>query len=504
MPPHFSQSDREQFKKLGITPGQIQSQLDLFAKGPPRVTLQAPCTVGKGIRVFSGKELQELDGCFEQAQRQGRAMQFIPASGAASRMFRELHRFLQSTGPGPTDPQVAKFFQNLDQFPFTPKLLAHLQQKGLRDLKIHPAEGRKLFVRELLESEGLNFENLPKGMIPFHAYPGSVRTAFEEHLVEAAQLVRDAKDRCRIHFTVRKKQEKRIREFFGGVLPKFEKDGIRFILTFSVQKHSTDTLAVDLDNQPFRLKDGRLLFRPAGHGALLENLNECGGDIVFIRNIDNVSSDPHKPLGLKYRRAMGGLLVRIQEKIFDYLKRLEGDAVTPALLEETAQFFRHQFGGSADAEHPEKLIRQLSRPLRVCAMVPHHGEAGGGPFWVKDTEGSLSLQIVESAQVDRQDPAQIRVFRRSTHFNPVDMVCALKNVRGENFDLTGFRDEGAVFISRKSHGGRPLKALELPGLWNGSMADWNTVFVEVPVKTFAPVKTVLDLLRPEHQSGFGD
>jgi hypothetical protein len=352
----------------------------------------------------------------------------------------------------------------------------------------------------MLDPKGLNYENLPKGMIPFHAYPDHVRSAFEEHFVEAQRYTRDQQGLGRLHFTLSREHVKRVTEFLSHHVPRYETQGRKFLLSISEQKSTSYTLAVDPENKPFRLEDGSLLLRPGGHGALLENLNECGGDIVFIKNIDNVTHDRVKPVALRYKKALGGLLIQVQEKVFAYLRELEAGTVSPRRLSEIGRFAQDKLGYHPTSEFSQtSLVKILHRPLRVCGMVPNQGEPGGAPFWVRDEDGTSSLQIVESAQVDPGNPGQQEIFRRATHFNPVDLVCGLRDHRGRPFDLMSFRDDRAVFISEKTHGGRSLKALEWPGLWNGGMAHWNTIFVEVPIETFAPVKTVNDLLRPEHQ-----
>lgn len=436
---------------LGIAPEEALRQIELFRVQPPFARVLRPCRVGDGIRALSKMSEPWLLARFEEAAREGRMAKFVPASGAATRMFQDL-------------PQTV-----LDQFP--------------------PFDA-----------------GLPKALIKFHQYPQESRTAFEEHLVEAADYTRDANGDCRLHFTVSPQHQDRFEELLEQVRPRYEaRHQCHFLVTFSHQHRSTDVIAVDPENRPFRQADGSLLFRPGGHGSLLENLNALGGlgwDLVFLKNIDNVVPDSRKPLVNGWKKALAGYLLALQERIFRLLERLESEP-EESLLREAEKFLEEELSRSASTETSDTqsrrqlLIEALNRPLRVCGMVRNQGEPGGGPFWVEDDHGRASLQIVEASQIDPKVRSEILAM--STHFNPTNLVCALRDRHGAPYDLQRFVDSNAVFISNKSHEGRPLKALERPGLWNGSMAGWNTVFVEVPDETFAPVKSLLDLLRPEHQ-----
>jgi len=360
----------------------------------------------------------------------------------------------------------------------------------------------------LLGPAGLGYDQLPKGLLKFHAYPDRSRTPFEEHLVEAAEYACGADGVCRLHFTVSREHLERFRALFREVgEPYGRRLGARFEVAFSVQKPSTDTLAVDLENRPFRDEHGRLVFRPGGHGALIENLNDLGADLVYIKNIDNVQTDTARPLVSRWKRLLGGYLIKLEQRTREIVDRLESDSPPPDLLEQAFRFaetgLQVHLDGRTDRGSPEArrrwLLDRLARPIRVCGVVANTGEPGGGPFWVRDREGVVLPQIVETAQIDPHDSEQQAVLTRSTHFNPVDLVCGLRDAEGRPHDLRRFIDHDAVMISHKSHAGRDLKALERPGLWNGAMAGWNTVFVETPLEAFTPVKTVLDLLRPEHQ-----
>lgn len=513
----FDEKDISEILERGMRVEDVLTQIEAFRKGFPKLTLRRACTIGDGIMPLRKTEIERLEGVHDHAARSGRAMKFVPASGAASRMFRPILSMRTRYGeiddryrdPGlkrhdQDHRDFLKFMSELGQFAFYNDLRSVMERDGL-PLDALIQEGR---YREILESlltpRGLDLVRLPKGLIKFHIYPGHSRTAFEEHLVEAASYVKDGKGVVRVHFTVPCEDEAEIRGHLNENRGQYETGGITFDLSMSTQKPSTDTIAVDMENSPFHDGDGRLLFRPGGHGSLLENLNDLKGDIVFIKNIDNVLPDRLKPETCVYKKALGGYLVETQKQIFGYLgKLLDGRGDAP-FIDEVMEFCR-----SALWVYPpvvwrvshkiQYLISVLNRPLRVCGMVRNEGEPGGGPFWVEHGDGTTSLQIVESSQVDMTLPGQKAVWESATHFNPVDLVCGVRDHRDSPFHLMDFRDPETGFISTKSHGGREIKALEHPGLWNGSMARWNTIFVEVPTVTFSPVKTVLDLLRKEHR-----
>lgn len=513
----FSPRDVEQMAEAGIAPAEATRQIELFRNPPPYTRVLRPCTPGDGVRILSESEHPELLACFEQAARQGRIGRLVPASGAASRMFKALLAYLNEEEKEPSQ-EVRTFFENLPRFAFREALARVMARRGL---DLDDAVGRgdlRTVLSYLLTEQGLRYADLPKGLLLFHRYPEGPRTPFEEHLVEAAQTLRDESGTCRLHFTVSPEHEPGFRHLLAVAgTPIVREHEARFLVSFSHQKHATDTIAVDPDNRPFRLDDGGLLFRPGGHGALLDNLNDLGAqgwDVVQLKNIDNVVPDRGKPLINQWKKLLGGHLVALQEKTFRYLDRLEwlegceDEDKARALLDEASRFLADDLSrplpptlASCGLEEKRRfLITSLDRPLRVCGVVRNQGEPGGGPFWVESPTGGISPQIVETSQIDPDSSDQQAILKASTHFNPVDLVCGLKNRHGKPYDLHPFVDPATVFISSKSHEGRPLKALERPGLWNGSMAGWNTVFVEVPDATFAPVKTVLDLLRPEHQA----
>ncbi len=501
----FTERDLQQLRDHGIDPGLAVEQLAALTAGMPRARLDRPCTRGDGILVLDGAEFERLGRRGEAAARDGRCLKFVPASGVATRLFQVL-------SPAATDtaavrdlrepPALREFMERLEEFAFHPELEAKLKDGGAH---VH-ATGRFDAIRHcLLETPGLGYARLPKALIPFHRHPDGVRTPVAEHLMEARAYACDRRGTARIHFTVSPEHRAAMERHIAGACRRHQGRDTHFEVTLSEQRPATDTLAATPDNQPFREPDGSLWLRPGGHGALLANLNEVGGDIVFIQNIDNVSA--HPGTAIRCRKALAGLLVELQARVFDYLRRLGPDAA-PSLVKEAADFARASLSvvppaalARAPMARRVRFLREtLNRPLRVCGMVPAAGEPGGGPFWVRGSDGAGSLQIVESSQVDMTDPRQRAVLGAATHFNPADLVCGLRDHSGAGFDLMRFRDPSAAFVSVKSSRGRPLKALEHPGLWNGGMARWNTVFVELPADTFAPVKSVLDLLRPEHRT----
>jgi hypothetical protein len=516
----WSDQDLKQMKSLGITPAEVSRQLDLFKNPPPFIAIDRPAKPRDGIlRLGPGARRLALRN-YQSALRKGRLLKFVPASGAASRMFHLLTKFLQrepfshddlkrETLRGQAESrEFLGFMEQLSRMAFFDEIGQVLIRKNL-DLDTLRREGRFQEILEaLLLPEGLNYSQKPKGLIQFHHYGSERRTPMEEQLVEAAHTVRDKSKRARIHFTVSEEHEAQSRGHFMEVREKYEKrHGVEFDIRFSTQSARTNTLAVDEKNRPFRDGEGRLVFRPSGHGALLENLNRLRGDLVFIKNIDNVTMEHRLDPSILWKKVLAGFLTGVQERVFQSLKTLSGKRVRPRDLFQIAAFARRElfldlglgFKDLDDARKKVVLKKLLDRPIRVCGVVRNTGEPGGGPFWVRGKDGRKSLQIVESAQINLGRKDQQALFRKSTHFNPVDLVCAVRDWKGKPFDLRRFRDPQAVFISKKSMGGRELKALELPGLWNGAMADWITLFVEVPLETFNPVKTVFDLLKPAHQ-----
>ncbi len=522
----FDKDDLEQMKAHGISLEETQRQLSLFKRARPYLKLSAPCVPGNGIAVFDAQEQASLEALFEKERKNRSLVKFVPASGAATRMFKVLLGYLN--GPGEIDrkrisrdalsgrepaKQMLQFINNINHFAFFRELSSVMAGNGLSIAALQEKGDFRDILRWLLRDEGMGYANLPKGLLLFHAYPDGNRTAFEEHLVEAVSYACDAKSRCALYFTVSPEHLPHFRDCLKGIAQGLEEAyGVIYEVDFSLQKRSTDTLAVDLENRPFRLASGRLLFRPGGHGALLENLNDLRGDIVFIKNIDNVVPDHLKGETRTWKRIAGGYLISIQHRIASFMKDLSGNNGTPnhnkqGVMAAARTFLREDllveipsFLKNASHEtEKEWIMAQLNRPVRVCGMVKNTGEPGGGPFWVQDASGERSRQIVETAQIDPDDAGQQAILGDATHFNPVDLVCGVRDWQGQPFDLRKFVDPETVFISTKSKEGRELKALEHPGLWNGSMARWITLFVQVPAITFNPVKTVNDLLRKAHQ-----
>jgi hypothetical protein len=499
----FSKKDKEQLEARGISLGLAQDQIDRFKKGFPPTKLLAPCSIGNGIRKLSDTELDEYVELYAAESLKYEIVKFVPASGAATRMFEALYN--DEAKHQNARNQVV---ENLSRFAFYGALKT-LAKKHKIDIEELASNNPQHLFNLIVGDEGLGYGKFPKGLVPFHVSDGVVRTAFEEHLVEASSYGMDAEGFAKVHFTVQESWLANVRKFLrkaAGDVSVFGAEG--FELSYSVQSPATDTLAVTLDNEVARDENGNLIFRPAGHGALLTNLNQIDADIVFVKNIDNVVSDKHIYHTRLYKSAMGGLAIELMNKIYKFCKKIDQGRVPVGVRNEMKNFCQNELLIEVpkvllDRYHKRDLMdwyyHQFSKPLRICGMVINEGEPGGGPFWVEDSSGRKSLQIVEKAQIDLEDAEQRAILESSTHFNPVDLVCVLKNYEGDFYDLTAFVDHETGFISQKSYNGKPIKAMELPGLWNGSMALWNTVFVEVPATTFSPVKTINDLLKPLHQ-----
>ena len=504
----LSQQDLNQIASKGITKEQIDAQLNEFKTGFPFLKLEAAAAIGKGIMAPDEKQKGDYVKTWEEYKAQGnKIVKFVPASGAASRMFKDMFAFLTADYDVPTTDFEKKYFENIKKFAFYEALNKKCEERCGKNIDTLISENNyKAVVANMLEKDGLNYGQLPKGLLLFHNYPEGPRTPMEEHLVEAA-LYASSNNEANVHFTVSHEHmelfEKKVEDKINGYAEKY---GIKYNVSFSEQKPSTDTVAANPDNTPFRTEDGKLLFRPGGHGALIENLNEIDADVVFIKNIDNVVPDKLKNDTVEYKQVIAGVLVTLQKKAFEYLRLIESGKYDHEKLEEIIRFVqrdlccrKNDIKLLEDAELVIYLKEKLNRPMRVCGVVKNVGEPGGGPFLTYNQDGTVSLQILESSQIDKSNEEYQRMFTEGTHFNPVDLVCAVKNYKGEPFDLPEFVDKTTGFISSKSKNGKELKALELPGLWNGAMSNWNTVFVEVPLSTFNPVKTVNDLLRPQHQ-----
>lgn len=494
----FTPEEIDQIEGRGSTVEQVRKQLTQFRNGVAPAQLVRPATQGDGIMAFKPDQIRSFATLYESKLTQYSVLKFVPASGAATRMFKEIHQFTET---GERTETVQRFLSKIHHFAFYDHL------KTLLDTGSKEIDDQDLCIKLLLEN-GLGYGRFPKGLLPFHKYANESRTPLHEQVVEGMEYARNADGKVLIHLTV---SEEHLDKFGQQLEPPAWNDlteGSEIEITFSTQKKSTDTIAVDENNVPFKDALGNMVFRPGGHGALIDNLNEQNADLVFIKNIDNVLHDDHKAETCLYKKALGGILIEYQSKIFSLLERLEEDSGNIDLLIEAQGLLTHELcielpggydGWSLDQKR-HFVVSKLNRPLRVCGMVLNAGERGGGPFWVKDGMDSMSLQIVETAQIDSNDAEQERVLGLSTHFNPVDIVCGMKDYRGEKFNLKDFVDAGSSFITSKSVGGKEIKALEHPGLWNGGMAGWNSIFVEVPMITFSPVKTITDLLKKEHRA----
>lgn len=505
----LSKQDLNQISQRGITPEMVEHQLQQIKNGFPFLKIEAAASIGNGIFLPTAEQRDEYVESWENYAKEGhKIVKFVPASGAASRMFKNLFAFLTADYDVPTTDFEKEFFNNIKHFAFKHELCHKCKENDegacVCDLK---KQGKyKEIVANLLEPKGLDYGQLPKGLLLFHSYEDGPRTPMEEHLVEAA-LYASSNGEANIHFTVSHDHLQLFKLKVSEKRAYYEKKyNIHFNVSFSEQKPSTDTIAANPDNSPFRNEDGTLLFRPGGHGALIENLNEIDADIIFIKNIDNVVPDRIKAPTVLYKKLIAGILVETQKKAFDYLRTLDSGIYSHEKIEEIIRFVqqtlgcrKHDIKELEDADLVIYLKNKLNRPMRVCGVVKNAGEPGGGPFLCYNADGTVSPQILESSQIDKDNAEYVRMFKNGTHFNPVDLVCATKDYKGKKFNLPEYVDKSTGFISSKSKNGKDLKALELPGLWNGAMSDWNTIFVEVPIETFNPVKTVNDLLREQHQ-----
>ncbi|MGN0189026.1 MAG: DUF4301 family protein [Candidatus Cryptobacteroides sp.] len=522
----FTEKDIKQIESRGSSVETAKGQVERFKKGFPWMKIVAPATPERGITVLTDAQADEAAAYYDKAEIHGKC-KFVPASGAASRMFKDLFSGLDKLNDGQELPEDAP----------ASRFAAHIAEFAFHDPALFPEatkENRQEILEKTLTDKGLNYGAKPKGVLKFHKYTdGEIRTAFAEHLVEAQNYMRNADGSANLVVTISPEHQELFKEALEEVKTAYEQRyGVKYNITFTFQDKATDTIAVDMDNRPFRTKTDSLLFRPAGHGALIYNLNKLDEELVSIKNIDNVAVEKYLPVTAKYKKALMGKAVELRDKIFGFLEELDavsGANVGPqklypnlpgytplyedacmseeciSLCDDIEEFLDRELcvkmpQAKDCKDRVEKLRAKLNRPIRVCGMVRNQGEPGGGPFVIEEKDGSTSLQILESVQINMNDTHAREALSSATHFNPVDIVCCLHNYKGESFDLLKYVDNDAGFISSKSYQGRELKALELPGLWNGSMSDWNTLFVEVPLETFNPVKVVLDLLRPAHRN----
>lgn len=491
----LTHNDIAQLENRNISQEKVENQIKRFEKGFEKTPLVAPAVIGEGILKLSAEQEVSYVATYEASEVT--VSKFVPASGAASRMFKALFAFAEAYDGSEASynafeaekGQPYDFFEGLQKFAFYEDLKVAYEKQ--HKMPLEEALSAKLYKEILLcflNEPGLNYGGLPKGLLQFHLYTDTSKTPAQEHVTEGLKYALKAHE-VNIHFTVSPEHQQKFEEHIQKVTSSYSE---KINVSFSVQKPHTDTVAVTLANEPFKDEKGDILFRPAGHGALLENLNDIEADIIFIKNIDNVVPDRIKDETIRYKKILAGVLLDYQSKAFDLLRQNESGA---SVIEQAKTLLAEM--GVKGQLSDDEVIAKLNRPIRVCGMVKNEGEPGGGPFWVAYGEVSL-LQIVESAQIDMNNPEQVDILKKSTHFNPVDLVCGVKNYKGEKFDLMDFQDQDAGFISEKSYAGEKLKAMELPGLWNGSMAHWNTIFVEVPLITFNPVKTVMDLLKANH------
>jgi len=470
----LTKADISQIESQGLSVEEIENQIRKFKVGNIPVQIVAPATIGNGIMSLSKEQIEYFLHKYEDNLEFRNIVKFVPASGASSRMFKDLFSYLEDISKNSAhqvdiinqEHKVKDFFQSIQNFAFYDELEKTMAIDGVNLQRKLKLEHHSIILEYLLTSKGLNYGYLPKALIGFHKQGNKTRKAIDEHLVEGALYAKNGDNTVNIHFTISPEHENLISDYLSTIIPYYEKEyKVKYNINWSFQYSTTDTIAVDSNNNPFRDENGKLLFRPAGHGALIQNLNAIDSDLIFIKNIDNVTTDSLKHNTLLYKKVLAGVLIDFEETIH---------------------------------RNKDILLTKLNRPIRVCGMVKNESEPGGGPFFVKDKNGNISLQIVEKAQIDTTDPQRKEILDKSTHFNPVDIVASIKNYLGNSFDLNQFIDNDSYIISTKSKDGKEIKALELPGLWNGAMSDWNTLFVEVPLSTFSPVKEIQDLLRKEH------
>lgn len=508
----FTNKNIEQIKAHGLSEAKVKEQLQIFKDGIPFANVVAAASSAAGIEVYTNEEQKALVDLFEAEMDRLDLLKFVPASGAATRMFKFLHQFLESKTivdlenedidallQKDENANLKTFFDSMEHFAFSDLVRKNLECEHPEYKSLKKGAQYYLFVQKMLGEKGLNFSGTPKGLVPFHKYGEKYVTAFEEQLYEAA-FYAQSNGTANLHFTVSAEHEKKFRKKFAEIKDRVEdKTGVDFNISYSFQKKETDTVAATPENELFLDPNGDLLFRPSGHGALLQNLNDVNADIVFIKNIDNVVSEAYVGTIAFQKKMLAGKLLSLQKKIFGFVEELLSENISEEKLQEISEFISNELKFQNFDTDKDSLLKLLNRPLRICGVVENTGAPGGGPFMVKDKNGNLSYQIVEMSQIDIQNKGQKALVDKATHFNPVDLVCGLRDYRGEKFNLLGFSDPETGFISNKSYLGKSIKALELPGLWNGAMANWNTVFVEVPLITFNPVKTVNDLLNKVHQ-----
>ena len=513
----LSEHDFEQINQHGVSLENIQKQLAIFKKGIAKMELLEAATVGNGILKLTHADFVEKASFFDEHKSNLKLLKFVPASGAATRMFKSLLAFLNDFNiekesinayiNRKKDTKLPVFIVGMEKLPFFDIIYDRLKEEFTNFDTLSRDYKNYYFIKFMLDSEYFDFASKPKGILPFHKYVSKVATPIEEHLYECGYYS-STNNKSYLHFTVSESHQEQFEQIINNVKNKVEKETQTSIeVTYSYQDKSTDTIAVNMNDKAFRTEEGKLLFRPGGHGALIGNLNQLDADIIFIKNIDNVILHNNEKIAL-YKKALAGILLELQHQIFTYLNLMDLYTIEDNQIEEIKRFLKVKLNVAIKTdfdlytmENKIKFLKNiLNRPIRICGMVKNEGEPGGGPFWVKNAQKGISLQIVESSQVDLNNKNQAKIMANATHFNPVDLVCATKNYKNEKFNLHQFVDENSGFIVEKNHLGKDIKGYELPGLWNGAMANWLTVFVEVPLITFNPVKTVNDLLKEAHQS----
>lgn len=513
----LNREDATEIEKRGISQEEVERQLLVFKRGNIVVDIVEAATVKNGIERLSDDEIQQYIDVYTQPKESLEVLKFVPASGAATRMFKAFYQFIEEFDPEQENLEdfldrrensvLERFFGRMKDLPFYQLVWQKMRENHQYIDSLQEEQQQLIFVKTMLLQDGLGYGGMAKGLVPFHKYQEHLLTAFEEHLVEAAEYA-SFNGVAKLHFTVAPDQRQGFENQYNRIKTSLEKElSVRFEVYFSYQDSSTDTIAVSPSNEPFRDDDGKAFFRPGGHGALIGNLAKQQADLVFIKNIDNVVVPRHREVLIRYKKALAGKLLSLQEEAFTYLKKLDTDEVSDQELNHMVEFLQKDLKSGLNinfeelsiTEKKQTLIRKMNRPMRVCGIVANEGEPGGGPFWVRNQSGDISLQIVESAQIDHDNYQQSKIAQEATHFNPVDLVCGLKDFRGQVFNLPDYVDHDTSFITSKTKDGKELKALERPGLWNGAMADWISIFIEVPLETFNPVKTVADLLKPSHQ-----
>ena len=502
----FNESDIQLFRRNNINIEVANEQIEHLLNGFTSPKLIKPALSKAGILTLDQAEAESNAKYYDKYKGNLKIAKFVPASGAATRMFKDINSYVLNNKESKA---ITELVNGLEKFAFYEELKNTFKKEGKDLSQLIKNNSYKEILEKIVGANGLAFGSKPKAMVPFHKYGDVVKTAFEEQISEAVKYAVQADKKVNCHFTLSPEHIEMAESLSKRLIPKYEKEfEVSINITFSIQSPATDTLAIDNSEELVRRSDGQLLLRPGGHGALLENLNNVPAEVIFIKNIDNVLYETQPDQNTLYKKALAGVLLNYQKKITNFLHKLNRQRIkNDAFLMEVTYFLKNKlcyippesYNKLDSDEKLEYLISILNRPLRVCGMVKNTGETGGGPFWVANEDGSMGLQIIEVAQIDASDPEQKDLVESASHFNPVDIVCYLEDMNGKKHDLTKFKNVESGIIAKKSFEGKEIKVLEHPGLWNGSMWNWNTIFVEVPTETFNPVKSVNDLLKSGHQ-----